>query len=148
MMWPELDAFVAALGDAINVTLEGEVAEGAKAAISEAVQTEVYDAYSPTEYDRRGLQGGGLADTSVMIARLDPFAHELTVTDESRDNDSGRLIAPVVESGQGYEWGNSEIAYCRMPRPFHEVAEERFAESGEFEEALARGLEKQGFEVS
>lgn len=146
-MWPELDAFVAALDDAINVALGGEVAEGAKAAISEAVQSEVYDTYFPIEYDRRGLQGDGLADTNVMAAQLDPFAHELTVIDESRDNDSGRLIAPVVESGQGYGWSNSEIARSRMPRPFHKVAEERFAESGEFKEALARGLEKQGFEV-
>lgn len=146
-MWPELDAFAAELDDAINVTLEGEVAEGAKAAISEAVQSEVYDAYFPIEYDRRGLQSGGLADANVMAAQLNPFAHELTVTDESRDNDSGRLIAPVVESGQGYEWSKAEIARSRMPRPFHEIAEERFAESGEFEEALTRGLEKQGFEV-
>lgn len=98
------------LDDAIGRAMEGDVADAVRAAIVSAVESEVYSekVYKRSEdhpYIRRDDTGepGGLQDWNVMEAKYDPSTMTLEVQDRSRDRDSGRLIAPVVESGKGYQ---------------------------------------------
>ena len=135
------EAFSAALEAAIQNAMETEVADGAKDAIAEAVQTEVYDKYPhPALYIRAGPYGG-LQDVYEMDAVYDAPARTLTVTDVRADEKTGRLVAPVVESGRGYKWPPKDVG----PRPFHSVAEKRYG-NGLFEKDLETGLRRQGFD--
>ena len=146
-----VNRFNAALDESIRKAMEGPVTDGVKAAIVEAVQTEVYDAYERGDYMpyvRRDEVGkpGGLQDWSVMESKYDPSTMTLEVQDKSRDDDTGRLIAPVVESGRGYQWKKSEIYKTKQARPFHEEAQSMVAREGMFSDALRYQLKKDGFD--
>ena len=125
--------FNAALDQSIHRAMEGPVTDSVKAAITEAVQTEVYDAYERGDYlpyIRRDEVGksGGLQDWNVM---------------ESKYN---RLIAPVVESGKGYQWKKSTIYKTKQPRPFHKEAQSMVMREGMFSDALRYQLKRDGFD--
>lgn len=137
--------FHAKLDAAIGQAMENDVATMVRVALSNAVETEVYDEYQPHMYKRRGQTDGGLQSQSkdVMVASYDPMTMTLEVQDMSRDDDTGRLIAPVVESGEGYRfpWDGQK------PRPFHEKAQEEMMATGWFEGALVSALRGAGFTV-
>ena len=142
-----VNRFNAALDESIRKAMEGPVTDSVKAAIVEAVQTEVYDAYERGDYMpyvRRDEVGkpGGLQDWSVMESKYDPS----TMTLEVQDDDTGRLIAPVVESGKGYQWRKSEIYKSKQARPFHEEAQSMVVREGMFSDALRYQLKKDGFD--
>ena len=144
--------FNAALDASIHNAMEGPVTDAAKAAIASAVQTEVYDAYERGDYmpyRRRDEDGrpGGLQDWDVMDARYDPSAMTLEVQDKSRDDESGRLIAPVVESGKGYQWKKSKIYKTKQARPFHEEAQKILVRERLFSDAIRAQLTNDGFTV-
>ena len=133
----ELDA-------AIGRVMENDVATMVRVAMANAVETEVYDAYTPAAYWRRG-DYGGLIDQSPdnMVAQYDPTDMLLTVQNMNRDDETGRLVAPVVESGHGYKYHWKG----QRPRPFHSVAQKNVVDDGWFEGALKSGLRTEGFKV-
>lgn len=137
--------FNAKLNAAVGQAMENDVAAMVRVALSNAVETEVYDEYQPHMYKRRGPVDGGLQSQNkdVMVATYDPSTMTLEVQDMSRDDETGRLIAPVVESGEGYKfpWDGQK------PRPFHEKAQEEVVQSGWFEGALISALRGAGFTV-
>lgn len=136
----DIAMFTAKLNGAIQTAMEGVVADTAKAFLSDAVETEVYDKYDPTFYERKGYQGG-LADPANMEARYDPASMTLEVEDVRQDEETGRLVAPIVESGRGYDY------FSPGARPFHEVAERNIAESGTLDKALNHVLRSAGFDA-
>lgn len=106
----------------VNQALAGEIADMAKNEISYMVQAAVYPAYSPTEYERRGMEGG-LADTSKYQVTTDDLS--LTVSDNRHE-------VGVVESGVGYTWQHSRIYKMQpFPRPYFEQAEQNTATDAE-----------------
>lgn len=146
-----VNRFNAALDESIHKAMEGPVTDGVKAAIVEAVQTEVYDAYERGDYMpyvRRDEVGkpGALQDWSVMESKYDPSTMTLEVQDKSRDDDTGRLIAPVVESGKGYQWKKSEIYKSKQARPFHEEAQRIVMRENLMSDALRYQLKNDGFD--
>ena len=82
-----------------------------------------------------------------MEAKYDPSTMTLEVQDRSRDRDSGRLIAPVMESGKGYQWKKSAIYKTKQARPFHQKAQELAIGTGLVRDALAKSLTESGFKV-
>lgn len=146
-----VNRFNAALDESIRKAMEGPVTDSVKAAIVEAVQTEVYNAYERGDYMpyvRRDEVGkpGGLRDRSVMESKYDPSTMTLEVQDKSRDDDTGRLIAPVVESGKGYQWRKSEIYKSKQARPFHEEAQRFVMRENLMSDALRYQLKEDGFD--
>ena len=146
-----VNRFNAALDESIRKAMEGPVTDGVQAASAEAVQTEVYDAYERGDYMpyvRRDEVGkpGGLQDWSVMESKYDPSTMTLEVQDKSRDDDTGRLIAPVVESGKGYQWRKSEIYKSKQARPFHEEAQRIVMRENLMSDALRYQLKEDGFD--
>lgn len=146
-----VNRFNAALDESIRKAMEGPVTDSVKAAIVEAVQTGVYDAYERGDYMpyvRRDEVGkpGGLQDWSVMESKYDPSTMTLEVQDKSRDDDTGRLIAPVVESGKGYQWRKSEIYKSKQARPFHEEAQRIVMRENLMSDALRYQLKEDGFD--
>ena len=71
--------------DAINSCMQSEMAEAIKEAEQEAIQQEVYDAYSPTQYKRR-YGNGGLGSPSNMVA--EPGDMSVSVYNRTRSNSS------------------------------------------------------------
>ena len=135
----DLALFRAKLDKAIQQSMEGVVADMAKAALKQAVYERVYDVYSPVRYERK-MDQGGLSDTENMEARYDPATMTLEVEDVRRDEDTGRLVAPVVESGRGYKYSSPGA------RPFHAYAEKMMGQ-GLFESALNEGLREAGMDA-
>ena len=156
-MKDDVATFEAKLNQRIEVTMVEMVLPKVKDALQEAIETEVYEKYTPTLYERRRDKDGGLQDRDMMKFTYDNTTNTLEVKDLSRANadsdymasDSGntlgRLVAPVVESGEGYTWTKSKIYKKQpFPRPFHEAAERQMKDSGEFERQLEIGLKGYG----
>ena len=135
----DIAAFEARLNNAIHATMQAQVADTAKAAMQEALDEKVYGAYEPTYYQRK-YKAGGLADPENMETEYDRATMTLTMENVRRDEVTNRLVAPVVESGRGYNY------YSLPPRPFHAYTEELMG-NGLFEQALEYGLKQAGFTV-
>lgn len=139
----------------IAKALADDVAETVKDVMQEKVQTEVYDAYTshsdhPDKYVRRGMQGG-LQDRKNMKSEV--IDNTLIVENKTRMADTGYELSGLVEYGNNAGYGsydyplakNSEGSFLK-PRPF--ISETRLEVSkGKAEDALKRGLKKQGLSV-
>lgn len=144
-----VNRFNAALDESIRKAMEGPVTTAIKGAMVTAIDKEVFLKYSPSEYKRRSKSGapGGLQDWNVMESNYDPSTMTLEVQNMSRDDESGRLIAPVVEEGVGYQWEDSRIyAKQPFPRPFHKKAQEIAIQTGNVGAALRYQLKEDGFD--
>jgi hypothetical protein len=129
------------LNQKIKKSLSNEVADVARDTMSKHVMSDVYQAYEPTQYQRTG-------DLYKDISTAMKNDNTLEIENVARDEETGRLIAPVVESGEGYEWEKSRIYQMQpFPRPFVENTAKEL-ESGLAKEALADGLRKQGLDVT
>jgi hypothetical protein len=128
------------LNEKIRKSLANEVADVARDTMSDHVKSDVYDVYEPSQYERTG-------DLYKDISTTMKNDNTLIVKNESRDEESGRLIAPVVEYGVGYEWEESRIYNMQpFPRPFVENTAKEL-EKGKAKNALAEGLRKQGVDI-
>jgi anaerobic ribonucleoside-triphosphate reductase len=129
------------LNDKIRKSLQSEVADVARETMSDHVMSDVYSKYQPTQYERTGDLYKDIRTTMVNNNTLE-------IRNEARDEESGRLIAPVVEYGVGYEWEESRIYNMQpFPRPFVENTAKEL-EKGKAKHALAEGLRKQGVDVT
>jgi hypothetical protein len=129
------------LNQQIKKSLSNEVADVARDTMSKHVMSDVYQAYEPTQYQRTG-------DLYKDISTTMKNDNTLEIENVARDEESGRLIAPVVESGEGYEWKKSRIYQMQpFPRPFVENTAKEL-ESGLAKQALVDGLRKQGLDVT
>lgn len=129
----------------INNAMNQEVSDQARKTMKEQIIEEVYDRYtpSPSGYKRTG----GLHQDKNIETTMEND-NTLVVRNIRRDEDSGRLIAPVIESGIGYEWEKSKIYNMQpFPRPFNTETLRELDEKGLAKDALAKGLKRQGLDV-
>lgn len=103
-----------------------DVQEEFKESVSRAAEKNVYGAYAPTQYTRRGADGMGIADTWNYEVSADKLS--LKLVNNTKGNhiyawtqgwDSG-YITDIIESGHGYHWKRSEIYQTNLARPFME----------------------------
>lgn len=121
--------------------LQNEVANEARRVMKENVITEVYQKYSPTNYERTG---GLYQDKNIETKLVDD--NTLTVRNIREEN--GRDIANIIETGTGYDWERSRIYNMQpYPRPFHAETARELDEKGLAKNALKKGLERQGLNV-
>ena len=86
-------------------------------AMQGAIDMNVYDAYPESKYDRKKTEGG-LTDPKNIETHWENQTKTLTVESTRTDwepvpkdgRHEGRLVAPVVESGRGFDW-------WKNPRP-------------------------------
>lgn len=122
----------------VKQTLKEDVADIVKENMAEEIQTNVYNAYHPMFYERRGTQGG-LGDKSNMEAKVEETA--LTVKNTT-----------PLDNGKTNDWELDEIVckgYGNMPfaRDFYGGTKERLEENGDHIEALRYGLKNRGYKV-
>lgn len=119
---PEADIFMNLVEQSLDHIMEHEMKDAAVAAIQRNVEMRVYAEYEPKVYNRK-MYENGLLDPSNMESEYDRVTKTLTVEDVRTDweptspTNPGRKVAPVVESGSGYDFRRIK------PRPFHKFAE-------------------------
>ena len=98
---------------------------------------DVLDKYTPTMYERRGPDGGGIEDEKSYEVTVDVPNLTMTVESTATGNplyektdgwDPG-YITDIIESGEGYNWKRSEIYRERLPRPWMEEAGDDFVDN-------------------
>lgn len=103
----------------------------------ENVQEEVYDVYTPKQYERTGQ----LKESSWTSSRTpDGVAIENIRIDE----ETGKNITYTVATGEGYDY---DFEYSGRPRDFIEATREDLRNGNELKNAVANDLRKQGFTV-
>lgn len=139
----EIYGLLLALEEAIPDVLEHEVADAVKEAISDQTYPNVYNAYDPKFWSRRG-KSGGIADTRNMVAIVS--GNELIVRSEvplqnlfGKSGKGNGNLANIVETGAGYN--------MPFPRPYHEDAENAIRDKVEriMQEALTSALHSRGY---
>ncbi len=139
----------------IEDALKNEVADAVKEAIVESARQNVYDVYSPKFRSRRGdatgdyygRTTGGITDKESII--IEVHGTELIASDNAAWQQlwggtipSGRLAEAIASGDKRYNMQNAG------PRPFHEKAKQELISSGIAENALRRGLERQGIDTT
>ena len=152
-----LKALEAELYKRVDKALENEVGEYVKDVMQTVIKRDVYDVYTPEMYHRRG-EYGGLADQENMNAIAENGV--LTVTNTTMaypyvdmeqntlSQNAGQLLAPIIESGNGYDYSKWAYYGYGSPRPFmHNTEIELSNRKLLVETVLGEGLIRQGIEV-
>ncbi len=137
MTFKNLDSLMKHIEKDIQHTLQDEVAETVKYHMSETIQQNVYNAYSPMYYKRRGEQSGFI-DKSNIKATVN--GNTLTVKDIAPlDNGNTQYkLDAIIEFG----WGNMPFK-----RPFCDDTEERLLATNDHVKAMKQGLREKGYKV-
>jgi len=126
----------------IQSSLKKEVSETSKDIMVDKLDSVVYSQYTPTQYSR-SYDDGGLADEkNIETKMIDDTT--LRIENIRKDEESGRLVTPIVETGKGYytEWLDELIG----ERPFIKATAEELRK-GKARDALKRGLIREGLNV-
>lgn len=121
----------------VQDTMTNEVADTVKDNMAEAVQTSVYDVYSPQYYNRR-MNNGGLSDVHNM--EVSEIQNGIAVHDAA-PLDNGRKdynLDDIIVNGLGNQ---------PFERDFYSETVERLQKNQEHTEALKQGLKKRGIDV-
>lgn len=121
----------------VQDTMTNEVADAVKDNMAEAIQTSVYDVYSPQYYKRR-MNNGGLSDTHNMeVSEIQNgiVVHDAAPLDNGRNDYD---LDDIIVNGLGNQ---------PFERDFYSEAVERLSENQEHTEALKQGLKKRGIDV-
>lgn len=101
------------------------------------VQSDVYDVYEPKVYERTG-------DLKKDI-EIREVADGVAIIPTRTDEETGRYIPDVIESGKGYMY-NYGYGY-EKPRPFVENTRKELRDTGAHVEKLKLGLKARGLDV-
>ena len=145
---------------AIENALKNEVAETVRGIVADVARQEVYDRYDPVFLSRRDpVYGGGNTSASRAGGGItDPKSVEIDVHGTelvARDNPDWQQLwgdrswRPAKRLAEAIATGDPRYNMEKAgPRPFHDTAKEIAIDSGAVEEALRRGLERQGIDTT
>ena len=127
------------------------IAEEMKDIEQEIINEVVYDAYSPTYYERR-YEDGGLGDKENMEHDIEETANGfiISVKNITKGNDeyseaegyTDGYIADIIEEGKGYGYGLDDVIGAR---PFTEISQNVIDYTDKVENTIIRELKKKGW---
>lgn len=126
------------LKDKVQNAMRNEVAKTVIDTEKKHVQTDVYAVYTPTEYERTYQL---LSDESYVVKDI---PDGISVKNIRHDEETGKMIAPVLESGIGYDW---DSPINGVPRRFTENTVQDLSQSKDHIKALQNGLKRQGIDT-
>lgn len=106
-----------------NVTLKEQVAPYVEDKLKEHIQSDVYDTYSPVEYERRKSNGGLMDDSNIID---DMRSGQLKVWNKTptdppkfkhKDYNNPDGLARLIEEGAHNPWNYKKYRWTK-PRPF------------------------------
>ena len=127
------------------------IAEEMKNIEQEVINEVVYNAYSPTYYERR-YEDGGLSDKENMEHDIEETANGfiISVKNITKGNDeyseaegyTDGYIADIIEEGKGYGYGLDDVIGAR---PFTEISQNVIDYTDRIEDTIIRELKKKGW---
>ena len=127
------------------------IAEEMKNIEQEVINEVVYNAYSPTHYERR-YEDGGLGDKENMEHDIEETANGfiISVKNITKGNDeyseaegyTDGYIADIIEEGKGYGYGLDDVIGAR---PFTEISQNVIDYTDKVENTIIRELKKRGW---
>ena len=133
MKFDDLDDLFRYIEKQTQDVMKKEVADKAKQAMSEAVQSSVYDVYDPKYYTRRG-KNGGLSDTNNYDVYEIPDGIEV-VNNTPPDNGSSVDLDDIICNGLGHQ---------PFSRDFYKETIDILNRSDDLRAALKEGLKARG----
>lgn len=158
MVCENFDELEKVLKEKIEFAMVTEVADIVDEAILNHVQTDVYDVYTPVEYNRR-YNMDGLGDRTNLVTLIETNGDTIKMQTDNltkgslyhrvgnrirKSRNSKKFLANIVETGVGYQ---HDFPYRNVPRPFMENTVEQLKEDQWHVGALQVGLVKQGILV-
>ena len=127
------------------------IAEEMKNIEQEVINEVVYNAYSPTYYERR-YEKGGLSDKENMEHDIEETANGfiVSVKNITKGNDeyseaegyTDGYIADIIEEGKGYGYDLDSVIGAR---PFTEISQNVIDYTDKIENTIIRELKKKGW---
>lgn len=145
-------------------SMKDEVAPVIKDAVSDQVESVVYDRYKtaigkPYVYERRGTStgSGGIGDTDVMFTQINDFSKgfSMSIKNMAKGQNDNMFIADLVEGGQGHNGKNYKYTVNREtntpsylePRPFQAKAAEELKRSEEHLNTFLKSMRRKGIDI-
>ena len=130
-----------------SMELEDTMAE----TMRQAVYDIVYDAYSPTQYERRADKGGLSDVDNMVITSADMRNGKVLLSFENItsgvDTLEGKRLDDTINDGIAGNWANPNGSWSE-PRRFIEETRERLQQkSGELTRELEKELKRAGFKT-
>lgn len=134
-----LNALYAYIQVQVNDAMEKDVAEEAKRVMEVHIQTDVYNTYTPTDYERT---------YQLMEDVKSELIDDGTIEIKDTRTENGRDITKIIEYGVGYDWGykrnlDEEIG----PRPFVELTAKDLETNKSHVGVLKKALQDKGISV-
>lgn len=150
----DIDALLADVQKSINKSLENEVMDAVRDVELSHIQREVLNVYSPSIYRRRASGGiddvrnivGTVKDNKLIVENVTPF------NEDYGTRNKGTGLAYMINEGgnseHDYDYGfrGVEAPYSR-PRPFIDNTVEELDRTEIIEDALAKGMKKDGIDL-
>ena len=125
----------------IPSAMKKEVSWESQTTMQKHVVSDVYDVYDSQDENKYHM--GGLLDIENIETKMIDN-NTLRIENIRKDEESGRLVAPVIETGKGYyhDWLDERIGKREFVK---ETANE--LRNGKAKDALKKGLLRQGLNV-
>lgn len=137
----DVQAFSEAVDMILEMTMVRDVGPAAVAELQRQIDFKVYREYTPKVYNRK-FYNHGLVDPREIEVKYESQTNTMTV-EAVRDDweptsrkHEGRKVAPVVESGNGYDYKDIK------PRPFHKPTEDELIRSGKVDKIITDKMEE------
>lgn len=152
--YKDLKSLFAAMQKDMHEVMADEVYETVVEVQQEEIVREVYDAYEPYQYERRG-ENGGLLDKNNNRATFFTVngGMQMLVQNVTKGQDNGRYITPLIVGGDGaygmeydYKTNRDGTSWKYLQeRDFISSTMRRLERTLEAHEAMRRGLAKRGY---
>lgn len=110
--------------------------------LHESIQANVYNAYTPKVYERRG-DDGGLLDIMNYDAEVDPADLSITMRDNALGGFDGADYSDDLDATVTQGWHSNELNWGIRGRPFYPVAQDILdAQSGEVGAVILDAMKK------
>lgn len=139
------------LNDVEEVMSSEEFKTDMKNVMTKNIKETVYEAYDPWFYNRKE-ENGGLTDHSNIKATM-LGKTELELVNIRADEETGRLVTPIIVSGEGYNFTRPTYrdtdkkgrTYYRNPRDFLQATRDDLDKNGQHVQSLQNGMKKKGY---
>lgn len=141
----EAAALLVNIEQAIADTMNTTFVDGLHTEIQNSVEQNVYGAYSPRIYTRRGMSGIMNPDYNILSKEASPGDLEIIMENVAPGNpdyeptDGVGVPADAVENNGPW---NYTLSPDPGPRPFMQPAAEQYVDSGQAEAALQAALNR------
>lgn len=150
----DINALLADVQKSINKSLKNEVMDAVKEVELKHVERDVLSVYTPSIYERRGSGGidddkniiGTVKNGRLTVENVTPFNDGYGT--RNKGNTLGYMINEGGNSEYDYDYGfrGAEAVYAN-PRPFIDNTVEELDKTEIIEDALARGMKKDGIDL-